>query len=150
MIVNQKNPIQGKRRARKLALQALYQWALSGTDLIEIEAQYRANTNMDKVDGEYFARLLHEIPRQLTTIQDALLVFLDRPLVQVSPIELTILRICGYELLFCPELPYKVILDESVMLNREFGSEDGHRYVNGVLNQLAKKVRTIEIQNSKS
>lgn len=143
MDINQ--TIKGKRRARKLALQALYQWLMSGAELHEIEAQFRVANDMDKVDADYFCRLLHGIPAQLTLLEAAFIPFLDRPIHSLNPIELTILRISTFELLHCPEIPYRVVLDESVSLAKAFGSQDGHKYVNGVLNNLAKQSRAIEI-----
>lgn len=137
--------IKGKRRARKLAVQALYQWLMSGSELFEIEAQFRVANNMEKVDTEYFCRLLHGVPANLSALQEALTPFLDRPIEGLNPIELTVLRISAFELFNCPEIPYRVVLDESVSLTKEFGSQDGYRYVNGVLNNLAKKVRIVEI-----
>lgn len=137
--------INGKRRARKLALQALYQWLMSGTELSEIEAQFRVANDMNKVDAPYFCRLLYGIPAQLSLIEVAFIPFLDRPIQSLNPIELTVLRISAFELLNCPEIPYRVVLDESVSLAKAFGSQDGHRYVNGVLNNLARQVRATEI-----
>ena len=78
-------------------------------------------------------------------IQDAFIPFLDRPIESLTPIELTVLRISAFELLNCPEIPYRVVLDESVSLAKAFGSQDGHRYVNGVLNALARLARATEI-----
>ncbi|APF02557.1 transcription antitermination factor NusB [Legionella pneumophila subsp. fraseri] len=141
----EKQSIRGKRRARKFALQALYQWLMSGTDLHEIEAQFRAINNMDKVDGEYFCRLLYGIPTHVEALEASLLPYLDREINALNPIEHTVLRIGSFELFHCPEIPYKVILDESVSLTKEFGSQEGYRYVNGVLNNLAKQVRSVEI-----
>lgn len=143
-----KQSINGKRRARKLALQALYQWLVSGSDLYEIEAQFRAINNMDKVDGDYFSRLIHGVPAQVHDLEASFLPFLDRDLSSLNPVELTVLRIGAFELFHCPEIPYKVVLDESISLTKEFGSQDGHRYVNGVLNNLAQQVRSIEINHA--
>ncbi|CAM2938790.1 transcription antitermination factor NusB [Legionella worsleiensis] len=137
--------ISGKRKARKLALQALYQWHMSGSDLYEIEAQFRVINNMDKVDGDYFTRLLHGVPAHAEALEASFSPFLDREISGLNPVELTVLRIGSFELFHCPEIPYKVVLDESISLTKEFGSQDGHRYVNGVLNNLAQKVRTVEI-----
>ncbi|KTD18851.1 N utilization substance protein B [Legionella lansingensis] len=143
----EKQAISGKRRARKLALQALYQWFMSGQELHEIEAQFRANTNMAKVDSEYFCRLLYGVPANLSKLEDSFKPFLDRPIEGLNPIELTVLRLGAFELLYCPEIPYRVLLDEAISLTKEFGSQDGHRYVNGVLNNLAQKARKVEISN---
>lgn len=141
----EKNLISGKRKARKFALQALYQWLMSGSELTEIEAQFRMINNMDKVDVDYFCRLLYGVPTNVQQLEDKLLPYLDREIAGLNPIELTVLRIGTFELLHCPEIPYKVVLDESISLTKEFGSQDGYRYVNGVLNNLAREVRSIEI-----
>ncbi len=141
----EKESIRGKRRAMRLALQALYQWLMAGSDLHEIETQFRVVNNMEKVDGEYFCRLLHGVPAHVAELEASISPFLDREINSLNPIELTTLRIGAFELFHCPEIPYKVILDESISLTKEFGSQDGHRYVNGVLNNLAKQARSVEI-----
>lgn len=141
----EKQLIKGNRRARKLALQALYQWLMSGSELYEIEAQFRVANNMEKVNDEYFCRLLHGVPEHLFALEAALTPYLDRPIQGLNPIELTVLRMGAFELCHCPEIPYRVVLDESVTLAKEFGSQDGYRYVNGVLNNLAKTIRDVEI-----
>lgn len=144
-VIVEKQSIRGKRRARKLALQALYQWFMSGHELYEIETQFRVANNMDKVDTEYFCRLLQGVPQHITTLEAELAPFLDRPIQSLNPVELAVLRLGAFELLHCPEIPYRVVLDESISLAKEFGSQDGHRYVNGVLNNLARKARAVEI-----
>ena len=141
----EKQSIGGKRRARKLALQALYQWLMSGHELCEIEAQFRIANNMAKVDTDYFCRILYGVPEHVASLEESFIPFLDRPVNGLNPVELTVLRLGAYELAYCPEIPYKVILDESVSLTKEFGSQEGHRYVNGVLNNLARQVRSVEI-----
>lgn len=141
----EKQSINGKRRARKLALQALYQWFMSGHELCEIEAQFRVANNMHKVDTDYFCRILQGVPKNLATLEDSFTPFLDRPIEGLTPIELSVLRLGAFELFFCPEIPYRVVLNESISLAKQFGSQDGHRYVNGVLNNVAQQVRKVEI-----
>lgn len=141
----EKHLISGKKRARRLALQALYQWLMSGSELHEIEAQFRVINNMEKVDSEYFSRLLHGVPENVIDLETNLAPFVDREISGLNPIELTVLRIGSFELMHCPEIPYKVVLDEAISMAKEFGSQDGHRYVNGVLNNLAQQVRSVEI-----
>jgi N utilization substance protein B len=143
----EKQSISGKRKARKLALQALYQWLMSGNDLQEIETQFRIINNMNKVDVDYFCRILHGVPADIEKLEASVTPFLDRTIEGLNPIELTVLRIGAFELFHCPEIPYKVILNEAVSLSKEFGSQDGYRYVNGVLNNLARQVRAIEISH---
>lgn len=140
-----KSSIRGKRKARKLALQALYQWHMAGADLYEIEAQFRVVNNMEKIDTDYFCRILYGVPEQLETLEPLFTPYLDRELAALNPIELTTLRMGTFELVYCPEIPYKVVLDEAISLTKEYGSQDGHRYVNGVLNQVAQNVRQVEI-----
>lgn len=138
--------IKGKRKARKLALQALYQWLMSGAAPSDIEAQFRAAYDVSTFDIDYFRRLLYGTIDNVDALEDALKPFLDRPFKGLNPIELSVLSLSSFELLHCPEIPYRVVLDEAVSLTKTFGSQDGHRYVNGVLNNLAKEVRIIEIR----
>lgn len=148
-VILDKQSIRRKQRARKLALQALYQWMMAGHEIVEIEAQFHAAnsvSSMDKVDTEYFSKLLHEVPKHLGQVEDALLPFLDRPIADLTPIELTVLRMGTYELMFCLDIPYRIVLDEWVTLAKEFGSVEGHRYVNGVLNNLARQIRAAEVK----
>jgi len=139
-----KKAIKGKRKARKFALQALYQWHMNHDDVAVIEAQFRVAVDMDKVDVEYFCRLLHGVPKELSHLEASFEPFLDRKLTDLTPIELTVLRLSAFELHHCLETPYKVVLDEAINLSKEYGTPDGYKYVNGVLNGLAKKVRTEE------
>ena len=101
--------------------------------------------DLSQVDEEYFERLLRCVINQNERLNDALEPFLDRPLEQLDVMERVVLMIGAWELLDCPELPYRVVLDESVDLARRFGSEQGHSYVNAVLDQAARKWRAVEI-----
>lgn len=141
----EKKAIRAKQRARKLLVQALYQWLMTGQNLAEIETQFRLMNKIEKIDMEYFNRLLYGIPKEIKEIEAQFQPFLDRPLEGLNPIELTVLRIGAFELIFCLEIPYKVILNESISLTKEYGSQDGYRYVNGVLNKLARQIRAVEI-----
>jgi N utilization substance protein B len=146
----EKHAIRGKRRARKLAVQALYQWLMSHNALSDIEAQCRLLGSFDKVDADYFTSLLYGIPKHVQELEQSFAPFVvDRSIEEINPIELTILRVASFELKYRPDLPYKVILDEAVSLTKEFGSQDGYRYVNGVLNGLARKDRAIEVKLDK-
>lgn len=143
----EKEAIKAKRRARKLALQALYQWSISGHEVYEIEAQFHAMNKLEKADTHYFRQLLHDVVKRHKELEASFLPFLDRPVHSINPIELTVLRIGAYELTFCLEIPYRVVLDETVLLTKEFGSQDGFRYVNGILNNLARQLRKTEFEN---
>ncbi len=132
-----------RTRARRTALQALYQWELGQQALEDIEAQFRAAQDMRKVDVDYFKELLHQVAGHVDELDAQMAPLLDRPLHQLGPVERAILRIGAYELAFRPELPWRVIIDEGIELAKMFGAEQSHRYVNGVLDKLSGRVRVI-------
>ncbi|WP_367606190.1 transcription antitermination factor NusB [Legionella sp. W05-934-2] len=140
-----KNDIRRKRKARRLALQAMYQWHMTKLDSHEIELQFRISNDFEKIDVDYFSRLLHGISQSISQIDNLYEPYLDRSIDSLNPVERCLLRIGSYELANMLEIPYKVILDESVNMSREFGATDAHKYVNGVLNQVAKTLRATEI-----
>jgi N utilization substance protein B len=133
-----------RTRARRLATQALYQWDLSGSNLSQIEVQFHEDEDFSKVDRDYFHELLHEIPSRLDEVEQAFTAYLDRPLKEIDPVERAVLRMATYELMTHIEIPYKVIINEAVNLTKKFGAEQAHRYVNGVLDQVARKLRAVE------
>ncbi len=135
-----------RSKARERAVQAIYQWQVTGQSLSDIEQQFTEDQDMSKVKMEYFQELLHEVPAQLKAIDAALAELVDRPLEQVDPVERAILRIGTYELQARQDIPYRVVINESVELAKSFGSEQGHTYINGILDKLAKKLRAIEVQ----
>ncbi len=133
-----------RARARRYALQALYQWDLSGTELGEIRRQFAEDEEFARADVPYFTELLSQVPAQLDVIDTSLAEHLDRAMDQLDPVERAILRIAGYELLFHEEIPYRVIINEAVNLTRKFGAEQGHAFINGVLDHAARKIRPAE------
>jgi len=140
-----KQLIKGRRNARKLALQALYQRLLSNAPVTDVEAEFKAIHPADKADFDYFSKLIHGVTDTESKLDDVIAPLLDRKLEDINPIELVILRLGTYELTEVRETPYRVILDESINLAKTFGSKDGHRYVNGILHALAKQLRAGEI-----
>jgi len=143
---NKVNP-HARRKARRLLLQAIYQWQIANQALTEIALQYNDDENMPKADAAYFHELLRNIPAKCEQLDEQLTPFLDRPIVELDPIELAVMRIGAYELCERLEIPYKVVINEAIELAKTFGAADGYKYVNGVLNQLAQKIRKVEIGN---
>ncbi|ACV37553.1 transcription antitermination factor NusB [Accumulibacter sp.] len=135
-----------RRRAREFALQALYQWQLSGNDEAAIEAHLGDSEGFDKADREFFAGLLRGVLAQRRTLQEQLQAFLDRPFGELSPVEACVLLAGAFELNNHPQTPYGVIINESVELAKGFGGTDGHKYVNGVLDKLAARLRPAEVE----
>ncbi len=133
-----------RRKARRLAVQALYQWQIADTRVGEIELQFREDNDMTKVDGDYFHELLHGVPGNLAAIDGALRPVLDRPLEEVDPIERALLRLATYEFQHRLDVPYRVVINEALELAKTFGAEEGFKYVNGVLDKVARSTRPVE------
>ena len=136
---------QQRTRARQRAVQAIYQWQMTGQGLSDIKRQFMEDQQMDSIDLEYFEELLRKVPANLDVLDSALLPLLDRSLAELDPIERAILRIGAYELHFRPDVPYRVVIYESVALARKYGAESSHKYINGVLDGLARETRSLEI-----
>lgn len=141
-----KNTPAARHKARRFALQGLYEWQLSGNQPFEIEARYRVENAMHKVDLAYFHELLHQVVAKNRELDKAFEPFLDRKMQQLDPVERNILRIGSYELIHHIEIPYKIILNEAVELAKDFGATDSYKYVNSILDELAKTVRKAEKQ----
>ena len=134
-----------RRKARRFALQALYQWQLAGQPLNEIEAHFRAENDMKKVDLDYFHALLHGVPARVDELDTLFAPALDRKVQELSQIEKVILRIGTFELLDRIDVPYRVVINEGIELAKLFGADDSFKYVNGVLDKVARKCRQVEI-----
>ena len=130
-----------RRRARRRALQALYQWHLTGQDVGDILAQFREVQDFSNVDTELFATLVRKVSAGQPGIDEKIGPFLDRPLAQLDVIEHVILSIATFELLNSIEVPHQVVIDEAVNLAKQFGAEQGHSFINGVLDKAAREWR---------
>lgn len=146
--VNPMNPT-ARRHARRYALQAMYQWHMAHADISEIEAEFIKSQIDRPTDMEYFKELIHGIPAKLDAIDLAITPYLGRPLLEIDPIEIMVLRIATYELLYRLDVPYRVVINEALELAKKFGSVEGYKFVNGVLDRVARKERAIEIAASK-
>jgi N utilization substance protein B len=138
------HPAHARSRARRLAMQALYQRDLSGTDLHEIRAQFLDDEDFSATDREYFVELFNQVSRQSGDIDARIAQFVDLPPGRLDPVERAILRIATWELMARLDIPYRVVLNEAVQLAKKFGAEQGHTFVNGVLDKLAHELRAIE------
>jgi transcription antitermination protein NusB len=132
--------------ARKLAMQALYQWQLTQQDAVEIKQQILESDDSAGVDEDHFVELLEKIIARHEQIKDALKPFLDRPLEQLDPVEAAILMVGMYELQNRLDVPYRVVINEGVDLCKRFGATDAHKYINAVLDRAARELRAAERQ----
>jgi len=135
-----------RRRAREFALQGLYQWQISGNDEASIEAHLADIAGFDKADRQFFVAVLRGVLAQHQVLQEQLQAHLDRPFRELSPVESSVLLAGAYELVNCPQTPYRVIINEAIELAKGYGGTDGHKYVNGVLDKLAAKLRPLEVE----
>ena len=135
--------------ARERAMQALYQWQMTGQNLADIEQQFLTEQDMKSVDKSYFKELLHEVPSRIDEFDSLCGDLLSRPIEQVDPVERAILRIGLYELQQRIDIPYRVVINEAVELAKSFGAEAGHKFVNGTLDKAAKSLREVEVKAAK-
>lgn len=131
----------GRHGARRLLLQALYQQQIAGHDCTTLRAQFTATDEFKQADGEYFVTLLDEIDRDRATLDGRIDAFADRPVEQIDPVERAVLWIGVTELSSHPDVPASVVINEAVELAKEFGAQDSYRYVNAILDGVAKELR---------
>jgi N utilization substance protein B len=135
-----------RRRSREFALQGLYQWQLAGTDPETIARQLGEAEGFNKIDTAYFKLLLEGAVAGAPEMEALIAPLLDRAYKSLSPVERGILLLAGFEFGHCPEVPYRVIINEAIELAKSFGGTDGHKYVNGVLDKMAAQLRAPEVQ----
>ena len=134
------NVHRSRQWSRRLAMQAMYQWQMTGQNLDEIEAQFFDEENLRKADMGYFHELIHRVPARLDELDAHLSKHLDRHIKDVDPVERAVLRNACYELLYRRDIPFKVVINEAVNLTKKFGADQSHRFVNGVLDKVVKQL----------
>jgi N utilization substance protein B len=139
-----------RHKARELALQGLYQWLLAAEQAGEIRAHLAEFKGYDKADQIYLDLLLNGVIADAAELEAAFSPLLDRPMDELSPVERGVLLIGAYELAHVPEVPYRVAINEAVELAKSYGGTDGHKYVNGVLDKLAARLRPAEVRARKA
>lgn len=134
-----------RHNARHYALQAMYQWQVAGAPIADIEQEFVSSHIDKKIDLAYFKELIHNIPTQKETIDAAIKPFMNRSMSDIDPVELAVLRVATYELLNRPDVPYRVVINEALQLTKKFGSIEGYKFINGILDRIAKASRVVEI-----
>ena len=130
-----------RRRAREKLVQAIYQWQVNPDNVTDIEQQYINHMNLEKIDLEYFREILHALTAAIVSLDQKLIPKLDRNIESLSPVEHAILRLGTYELQNRKDVPTKVVINEAIELCKKFGGPDSHKYINSVLDKLAKEMR---------
>jgi len=138
-----------RSKARNCAVQSLYEWQVSGNSVEEIFKQFLVERNTTKFDTEYFKELLFGITEKITQLDEQIQPHLDRPIDEVDPVERAVLRLGAFELIHKRDVPYRVAINEAVDVAKLFGADQGHKYVNGVLDKVARRVREVEMKASR-
>ena len=138
-----------RRRSREFALQALYQWLLNREDIALIIEHTRLTHGFEKADAGHFVALATGVVRHSDALRKEIEPHLDRTIDELSPIEYAILLLGSQEFIAHPEIPYRVVINEAVELTKSFGGIDGHKFVNGVLDKLAAKLRANEVDENR-
>ena len=133
-----------RRKARELAVQAVYSWQLSQNNVTEIELNFLTENGARRFDIPYFQQLFRGVTAQVSSIDEKISPHVDRPLNDVDHVEKAILRVAVLELLDCQDVPYRVIINEAIELAKSFAADDSHKFVNGVLYKVVKLVRPNE------
>lgn len=137
-----------RRKARRLLLQALYQWLIAAGDILDIIKQFREE-NPGKIDWEYFEEVINAVPNEVAALDAQLVPLLDRAITALDPVERALLYLGTYELSHRVDVPYRVVINESVELAKMFGATDSHKYINGVLDKLAPVLRPLELKRNR-
>jgi N utilization substance protein B len=135
-----------RRKGRRYAVQGIYQWQLTDNSPESIYESMLVDVNLNKTDLPYMEELITKVPTHIEEIDQVLSPKLSRALDEVDPVERAILRIAVYELLKHPEIPYRVVINEAIEQAKTFGAEDGHKFVNGVLDKVSADVRALEVK----
>lgn len=138
-----------RRKARRYAVQGVYQWQLTGNDTKGIYERIMEDVNVNKTDLEYFEELVTKVPEHQEQFIELLSPEISRKIDEIDPVECAILRIAIYELATHAEIPYRVVINEAIEQAKTFGAEDGHKFVNGALDKVALKIREVEVKGNK-
>ena len=139
-----------RSRAREMIVQSLYQMQITGTGEKELLDQFRERPEYARVDQEYFDEVLSGICRSTEELEKSIGAFADRPISQLDPVERGILLLGVYELKEKPDVPFKVVINESVNIAKRFGAIDGHKYINALLDRAVKELRPADASRSSS
>jgi len=148
-IAANKTVAKARGKSRRLAMQAIYQWQMTGDNISDIKQQFFDENNMAKLDSAFFSEMVSGVASSISEIDPLLEKYMSRSVESVDPVERSILRLASYEFINRLDVPYRVVLNEAVNITKEFCAENSHTFVNAVLDKVAKEIRHIEVQSDK-
>ena len=141
--------INNRRKSRELAMKSIYRGLVNTFDLTQIQKDIREDPDFIRADEEFYVEILKGVFKNQETLKLEIISYIDRSYEELSPIELSIIYSSLYELKYSPSVPYKVVINEAIEVAKSFGGVDGFKYINGILNQAAKKNRKEEFGKQK-
>ena len=136
-------------KSRRLAMQAIYQWQMTGDNITDIKQQFFEENNFSAIDADFFSELVSGVASSISELDPLLEKNMQRSVESVDPVERSILRLATYEFVNRFDVPYRVVLNEAVNITKEYCAENSHTFVNAVLDKVAKEIRHIEVQAAK-
>lgn len=130
-----------RHKARHFALQAVYQWQMTGDNPTEIERQFREDQPIQGADLDYMHDLISGVITNIAQIDETFSPYLSRPLDDLDEVDKAVLRLGTFELMFRQEVPFRVVINEAIMLAKSFAEKDSHKFVNGVLDKVVRNLR---------
>lgn len=135
-----------RTRARRSVVQAYYQWQITRQPFSDILNEFDTDRQeLKKADREYFKTVFQGMVREAGLLDGYIEPLLDRAVGDLDPVERAVLHLGCYELLYCPDIPWRAIINEAVELAKMFGAEQSHKYINSILDKLAQQIRSVEI-----
>ena len=147
---SQKGMAKARGKSRRLAMQAVYQWQMTGDNITDIKQQFFDENNMSQIDAEFFSELVSGVASSISELDPLLEKYMPRSAESVDPVERSILRLAAYEFVNRFDVPYRVVLNEAVNITKEYCAENSHTFVNAVLDKVAKEVRHLEVESARS
>jgi N utilization substance protein B len=141
--------INNRRKSRELAMKSIYSGLVNTFDLAQIQKDIRDDPDFIRADEKFYVEILKGVYKNLETLKLEIISYIDRSYEELSPIELSIIYSSLYELKYSPLVPYKVVINEAIEVAKSFGSVDGYKYINGILNQAAEKNRKEEFDDQR-
>jgi len=145
-----KSVAKARGKSRRFAMQAIYQWQMTGDSITDIKQQFFDDNNFSLIDSDYFSELVSGVASSISELDPLLEKYMPRLVESVDPVERSILRLATYEFLHRLDVPYRVILNEAISITKEYCAENSHTFVNAVLDKVASEVRHIEVQSARS
>lgn len=147
--ISEKSMAKARGKSRRFAMQAIYQWQMTGDSITDIKQQFFDDNNFSKIDADYFSELVSGVASSISELDPLLEKNMPRTVESVDPVERSILRLATYEFIHRIDVPYRVVLNEAVNITKEYCAENSHAFVNAVLDKVAKEVRHIEVKSKK-